>query len=127
MKKKIFSLLLVVSLMMAFTVTSFAYHSEYDSFNIHHMEYEDIFILAKDMDSNDDKLDLTIVIDDQDAPYMIEVFDLTAHELVYSNIFTGNMSEETIFRHINHKHSYKIKIINRSPDPIRGYIEVEVF
>lgn len=110
MKKKILSLLLVISLMCTLTVTSFAGTEKSISFNLTNGDATSIFISSSDIDSGDDRLRIKVSTDFNPS-YRITVYDLKDGEEIFSK---NDNAGATMSTRIHKSHSYIVTMQSKS-------------
>ena len=122
MKKKILSLLLVVSFVFAFTIISFAY-SKTINFRLWDNDIEVIKINSYDIDRNDDKVIIDVEIDDQNADYRISVYNVDEARVIFDEYERESLM---LAVPINHRDSYIVCIQNRSGSMVQGSLGITV-
>ncbi|WP_432401431.1 hypothetical protein [Wukongibacter sp. M2B1] len=124
MKNKIFTLLLVVSLMVAFTVTSFANYTKGKCYGIDPNETISIEIDSKVMTSDDDHISFTVESVDPTDSYKVTIFDERAQVVVFEKTFQGELYPRYTVDNINTRHTHIVSIENLNDYRIKPFIEI---
>lgn len=126
MKKKVLSLLLVVTLMFAFTVNVYASNDDAteDSVGLRESLFlhpqpnpvskttQSFDIQSTDMNPDDNRLSISIEVYTSTPKYLFQVYDKTQQEIVVSQIFNANNVDHSFGNVINYQHDYTVSITN---------------
>lgn len=121
MKKKILSLLLVVSLMIAFTVTSFAGNTKEATMILDPNFHMYITFYPEDFQERE-SIYMDILLENQSDEYTINIYDTVDQKTVFDQPFHGTITNLTLLRQPVPGHTYIIRISNYSPVTVRGSI-----
>lgn len=124
MKKKILSLLLIVSLMMAFTVTSFANAEKTDEFNLSGYSLSRTVFESSELSSNDDRITFNVTIDQAFPKYSIRIYDKTTNVKIFDESFKWDLKDYVV-KNLNSSHSYSVWIKNESSSRITGTMKMK--
>lgn len=129
MNRKIFSLLLIVSLMMSLTIASFASDASLRSAGTNAVlrlspgQSVDAYLYANDLDKNDKDLELLISLDNYpNAQYLFEVYDQTTSQRIILKNFTGKSTYYDFDGVIDPTHDYKILLTNLGDSYFSGHM-----
>lgn len=124
MKKKIFSLLLVVSLMFVFTISAYAAGASTD-FSLMPDKNAFVTINSRNMDKDDTDLRISVVTR-SNADYRIYVRDVNSSRIIIDKEYKGSKSMNFL-NVINPNHNYRIVIENKDSSNIKGNLTALVY